>query len=128
MILVVLVFVTADQVAGIVGGLAAASGPLRLDGSDIYTDMKFLIPGINGHGWFDDVRNAKRLRASMAETHELVVARVKDDTVPSTRTACVHACKKSTSASFDRYCITLLVGGEGSVEPDPLCAVVSYRS
>jgi len=53
-----------------------------LDGSDIYPNMEFPIPGVRARRRYDEVRNAKRLRASMAETHELMVARVKDDDCP----------------------------------------------
>jgi hypothetical protein len=53
-----------------------------LDGGDIDAHMEFPIARINARGRFDDVRNVKRLRASMADTHEFVVAGVKDDDSP----------------------------------------------
>lgn len=37
---------------------------------------------VSARRWFDDVWDIKGLSASMAETHELVVARVKDNDSP----------------------------------------------
>ena len=72
-----------------------------MDGSDIDANMEFPIPRVNARGRFDDVRNVKRLRASMAETHELVVARVKDDDSPiDSHGLCPRLQKVDTSALF----------------------------
>ena len=48
-----------------------------LDGSDVDANMK--LPISIEIMWFNEIRNVKCLRASMADTHEFIVAGVKDN-------------------------------------------------
>jgi hypothetical protein len=81
MILVVLVFVTTDQVAAVTRELSLGCKGLLLPAVQRVLDG-YRWPTWSFHMRFDDVRNVKRPRASMADTHELVIARVKDDDSP----------------------------------------------
>ncbi len=81
--------------------MASAASHHVLDGGDIYANMEFPIPGVRAFRRFDGVRNVKCLRASMADTHELLVARVKDDDRPiDSYSMCPRLHKGDTSGLF----------------------------